>query len=489
MKFYSVKEGKFQMDIDSLSKYLAKKGFYSLVSSEGQHWLLKIENKTVTRIEKEDVYNYLLDTANKEKYSLSQFRTIAIDRLTKLRGRIVTSIPILLPKFEGEFYAETKTSGIMIFKNVVVKVTAEKIEQEPIEKADKFIWENSIIQRSFIGTIPDLIYELEGDFQKFMSYISSYIGEDGLESLYSIYGFLLHSYKDKTFTKAVIFYDMNINDADPNGRTGKSLLTSSLQYFRPTVIEDGKNLNPKNQFSFSRVKNFPKIFIIDDIKKKFPFDILFTLVSGDFAYERKTMDREVIPFEISPKIVITSNFDVPGMNQSHKDRRIEYVISDFFDAEYKPCTVFDREFFTDWDDTEWGRFDVMGIKALQLYLQKGIIQQQPGKPYYLLTKTTSDEFMTSADSLKTGIRYNIDEQHNLFLQNNIKHPRINQNTFSRWMKMYASYKNWDINHSHSNNVKFIEFTERDSKRDRHEATKQSSEPVTNQEVVTSVTTI
>jgi hypothetical protein len=488
MKFYSIKEGKFQMDIDSLSKFLAKKGFYSFMPSEGQYWVVRVENKIVTKIDREDLYNFLLDTANKEKYSLSQYRTIAIDRLTKLRGRIVTSIPILLPKLEGEFYTDTKSMGIMVFENVIMLVTAERIEQISIVNGDKFIWGNTIIKRPFSASIPELIYELEGDFPKFMNYISSYIGEDGLESLYSIYGFLLHSYKDRTFAKAVIFYDMNINDADPNGRTGKSLLTSSLQYFRSTVIEDGKNLNPKNQFSFSRVKILPSIFIIDDIKKKFPFDILFTLVSGDFAFERKTMDREVIPFEKSPKIVITSNFDVPGTNQSHKDRRIEYVISDFFNAEHKPIKEFEREFFNGWDDTEWGRFDAMGIKALQYYLQNGIINQDPGKQFYVLAKSTSEAFMSFADTLKTGTRYNIDEQHNLFLQQNIKHPNIGQNTFSRWLKMYAEYKNWCVNHSHSNNIKYMEFTEKPQRRDRHSTIQTHSEPTLSQETSTPETT-
>ena len=42
--------------------------------------------------------------------------------------------------------------------------------------------------------------------------------------------------------------------------------------------------------------------------------------------------------------------------------------------------------------------DAMGIKALQYYLQNGIIQQKPSKLYYILAKTTSEEFMTFADS-------------------------------------------------------------------------------------------
>lgn len=487
MKFYSIKEGKFQMDIDYLSKYLAKKGYYSYKPSAGQSWIVKVENKIVIRVEKEELYNYLLDTANKEKYSLSQYRVLAIDRLTKLRCRILNSIPILLPEFTGEFYADTKKMGIMIYKNVVVKVTADQIEQIPIEKADMFIWKNSIKDRNFSAPIPDLIYELEGDFSKFLFAIQS-VGESGLEILYSIYGFLLHTFKDRTFAKAVIFYDKNINEADPNGRTGKSLLAYSLQYFRPTVIEDGKNIKLNNQFSFSRAKERPNIFIIDDARRKFLFDILFTLVTGDFAYERKGMDREVIPFEFSPKIVITSNFDVPGGNQSHKDRRIEYVISDFFDTGYTPKDISGREFFTGWDETEWGRFDAMGIKALQYYLQNGIIQQNPGKPYYLLTKTTSDEFMAYVASLRTGIRYNIAEQHILFLQRNSRHPKINQNTFSRWLKLYAGYKNWDIDHSHSNKVKYMEFIEKPSRRDRQQTAQVSTEPVINQEVTTPDTT-
>jgi hypothetical protein len=107
--------------------------------------------------------------------------------------------------------------------------------------------------------------------------------------------------------------------------------------------------------------------------------------------------------------------------------------------------------------------------------------------YNILTKTTSEAFMSFADTLRVSIRYNIDGQHNLFLQNNSKHPRIGQNTFSRWLKLYAGYKNWDISHSHSNNVKYMEFTEKPTRIDRLATTQTNSEPIVNQEVVTSVT--
>lgn len=466
MKFYSIKEGKFQIDLDSVVKYLSRHGFYKYEVNNNQIWIVKVDGKVVKKFEPEAIYNFLLDRANTEKYNLAQYRITAIDRLTKMRGRIIANITVLLPSFNGEFYTDNKHHGYMIYKNLILTVTKESITHVTIKDAEKFIWEHSIIARNIKIPLRKSVHDSDSPFYSFLSVISTKDGEDGLQSLISIFGFLLHTYKDKTFAKAVIIYDKNINIPDPNGRSGKSLFVSALKHLRATEIEDGKKLNPKNQFSFSRAKSHPKIFIIDDVKRNYPFDELFTQITSDFVYERKSIDRDFIPFEISPKLVLTSNYDILGMNHSHRDRRIEYVIDNYFDADYKPLDFFEKELFDGWDEDEWNAFDQFGALALQFYLQNGIIEQEPSKLYYLLMRNTSEEFIMYADQLEPLIRYNLSDSYESFKLTYSRLPFLHQNTFTRWLKMYCDYKNWNLVETHSNRTKFIQFTEKPTRQDR-----------------------
>jgi len=93
-------------------------------------------------------------------------------------------------------------------------------------------------------------------------------------SLESTLGYLIHSYKDKTDQKAIIFNDQEIDD-NPNGGSGKSLMLAALGYFRRVVKIDGKAFNPgKSDFVYQRVNLDSQILAFDDVKRNFDFEQL-----------------------------------------------------------------------------------------------------------------------------------------------------------------------------------------------------------------------
>lgn len=99
---------------------------------------------------------------------------------------------------------------------------------------------------------------------------------------------------------------------------------------------------------------------------------MFTLLTEGIPIRKLFKDEVFIPYEDSPKVVISTNFTVAGRGSSHDRRKVEFELADVFSATYTPMDRFKgKAFFDGWDEEEWiGFFGVM-IKCLRLYIQYG----------------------------------------------------------------------------------------------------------------------
>lgn len=97
---------------------------------------------------------------------------------------------------------------------------------------------------------------------------------------------------------------------EPEGRTGKSLLAEALGRMRNVLVIDGKMVNVTNQFSFQALELDTDIVVLDDIPKRFPFEQLFHMITGDLEFERKGKQRIILPFAEAPKFAITTNHTI-----------------------------------------------------------------------------------------------------------------------------------------------------------------------------------
>jgi hypothetical protein len=70
-----------------------------------------------------------------------------------------------------------------------------------------------------------------------------------VDALETTLGYLLHTYKDKTDQKAIIFNDQEIDD-NPNGGSGKSLVLTAIGKIRNIVKIDGKALTLRSLILF-----------------------------------------------------------------------------------------------------------------------------------------------------------------------------------------------------------------------------------------------
>jgi len=455
-KFYSIKNEKVKVDVLTVAEYLKKNGYKKISNHDQPETIVNVQDNIITIVTRNDLYNKLINLAQTEKPKSRQHQSDLIEQLTKSASRIKSNIGHLLDELEGEFYKDKKNKAYMFFSDKIVEITPEEVNFIEYSESENYVWAHDKIERKAPETIPDELKDCDALFYYFVDILIPVDSENGLDSLATAYGYILHKYKDKTNAKAWIIYDENIDVKDPDGRTGKTLLAESTRFFIETITEDGKVLRPNEKFAFSRVKEKTRIVIIDDVPPKHKFENYFSLITSDFSIEKKNKDRYAIPFSRSPKIIITSNHNLQGSGGSHKHRRIETVISNHFSSDKTPEDDY-GVLFISWDDKEWSKFYCFGILCLKHYLQNGIIEQEPNKEYYLLMRKTSEQFVEFADNLELNVKYKKAEAYENFYNEYPEHFRIEQRGFTFWIKDYARYKGYKVREDHSNTIGTFEF--------------------------------
>ena len=83
----------------------------------------------------------------------------------------------------------------------------------------------------------------------------------------------------------------------------------------------GKDLSTSNTFAFQRVNRTTAILLIDDAGYNLRFDDLYNRITDGFTVNVKYKPEYYIPFEESPKVIITSNHILKAPVGNSTDRR------------------------------------------------------------------------------------------------------------------------------------------------------------------------
>ena len=296
--------------------------------------------------------------------------SVVIDRFVEhfLKPEKLSGLQKSLSMLDINFFTNYKNANYFYFKNCVVKVVKDKIDILSYDEIDHFVFEKNIIKKDF--KLINREFENTFNFCKFVRNIAG--SEEKYEILKKIIGFLLDKHKTNALNKAIIFKDYSslLDNTSANGRTGKSLLIKAISYLRKVSILDGRTTDWKSRFLFDRVDYSTDLLFIDDVDKKFNFNFLFNRVTGDFVIEKKNQGSFVIPFEVSPKIVIASNFFIDDQKDESTKTRIQtFYLANYYNAKKTPNKEFGEYFFEDWDDEKWNVFFNFFIKCNFLYRQ------------------------------------------------------------------------------------------------------------------------
>jgi len=267
----------------------------------------------------------------------------------------------MIDEMEDKFIEDTKKSTWIFFRNVAVKVTDTERMIYKYSDIYGYIWKSEIIDRDYFT-----IDYSDCDADKFVNIL----GGEKAHELKQVLGYTINRYKDKVNPRAVLLME----DIDPDdegegmGGSGKGLLFDFIRPYRKVVDFDGKSFNFADNHLWQNIDWDTSIIFIDDVEKKFPFDKLFSILTGALPVNKKNQRKIIIPFEKSPKIFLTSNYSVGKNDSSSVRRKHEFAVVKHFDSNLSPSDEFGHEFFSDWDAHEWAKFDNFMVSCCFDYL-------------------------------------------------------------------------------------------------------------------------
>jgi len=409
-------------------EYLEKHGFYKYTPEGSTNYIFisiksNIIDNTTDDLIKDYVLNYLLELEDLSIYNHFAERTkyFKEDFLSLLSYKKI------------HFIEDTEFESYLYFKNLALKVTKEKFEKIEYDLLEGFVWKDQIIKRNF-----EYCDDTDCDYSKFISNISNQ-NETRVKSVESTIGFLLQGHKNAGYCPAVIIHDENDSE-EPEGGTGKGLFVQGISQLKKNVTIDGKSFFFERSFAYQLVSVDTQILTFDDVKKGFEFERLFSIITEGITLEKKNKDAIKIPFEKSPKVVITTNYAIRGTGNSFERRKWELEFYAHYSKEFTPHDEFKKLFFSQWNDDEWCSFDNYMLKCLQLYLNNGLVSA----PFKNLKNrkfeaSTSREFVTFIQENQVLFPYDIDIYSNSvrieFILQNPDYSKISHSKWNKWLRI------------------------------------------------------
>ena len=416
--------------------FLEKKGFFKFYQEKSETPIFInikeniVRNSSATKI-KDFVLNYLFD---RNELQVWNYLASTTKYFTDVFLSFLESIDLQMMK-------DQKDLVYLYFQNGVVEVKKDGQKLLDYIDCDGYVWEDQIIKRNYKETEDN-----ENDFKKFVHRVSADEFKR-IQTMESTIGYLMSSHKDKTDQKSIIFNDQEISDGNPNGGSGKSLLLTALGQFKKLVTIDGKSFDAnKSDFVYQRVNLDTQVLAFDDVKRKFNFESLFSLITEGITVNRKNKDEIFIPFENSPKIIITTNYVIDGAGSSHDRRRHEVELFQYFNQFRTPLEEFGKLLFDEWDTMEWHKFDSYMINCCRLFLNFGLMKPESinANTKRFIQSTSKDFFDWILDeSLPHNCKVYTSDIVDDFKKEFSDFSKISNQRFISWVKNYCNFKGYE----------------------------------------------
>jgi len=427
-------KGVVSMNQLKFKHYMADNGYYKYYPDGSDNFIFvrrksNLIHNTMEEQIKDHTLDYLEDKEDSRMFNFFAERTkyFKYDFLSMIKS------------IEIESVKDTRTTAHLFYKNCVVIITKDSVKCEKYTDFDNWVWADQVIDRDFE------VADSDCDFKQFVDDLGS-DEEDRISSIESTIGYLLHGYKDPGDSPAVILNDEVISD-NPEGGTGKGLFVKAVSKLKNTAIIDGKSFDPSGQFAYQTVKTDTQVLSFDDVKQKFDFEKLFSVVTEGITINYKFQTAITVPFERSPKIVITTNYAIAGEGHSHDRRKWELEFSQFYNKNMTPVERLGKRLFDEWDDSEWLSFDNYMIKCLQLFLDKGLIKSKfknlKQRKFHSETNKDFADWATDKDNRWTRIgngKQSLNEMFVDFIGDYPDFTRMKRKTFYQWIDKFGEYK-------------------------------------------------
>ena len=213
---------------------------------------------------------------------------------------------------------------------------------------------------------------------------------------------------------------------------------------KKNVVINGKEFSFDKSFAYQLVSADTQILTFDDVKKNFIFENLFSVITEGITLEKKNKDAIKIPYEQSPKVIITTNYAIKGKGNSFDRRKWELELTRYYNTDMTPFDEFGRLLFDDWDDGEWCRFDNYMLNNLKFFMKNGFIKSKfknlETRRFIAETNHQFYEWVSDRDNnLLDRTLYKADAYNQFVADNPDYYKKLTRIQFGKWLVAYANF--------------------------------------------------
>jgi hypothetical protein len=368
---------------------------------------------------------------------------------------------------------DKRETAYFFYQNTWIEIDAQGVRCiEANDKVGGFIWQDQIINRN-IELIGNSDSFGRSEFALFIWNITTGIStnkfdtipdeakpplEERFHHMCRTIGYILHNFKDPANPRAVILTDEVISD-NPEGGVGKGVFLKGLAKIKNMVTMDGKSFNSSKSFLWQRVTLSTQIIALEDVMRYFDFEKQFSMITEGIEVEKKNKDSFYIPYEESPKLLITSNYVIQGTGASHERRRIEIELKQYYKPSFSPRDEFGHNLYDDWTPEEWNLFDNFMMWCVQQYLLHGVAKPVNKNLSLKKLKNAVPENFIEWFKYKEILHneyYELGAICNEFRSIDHDSIKVTNRKISGWIKEYCNYWSWDyFTKTTSNGAHFI----------------------------------
>ena len=380
-----------------LIKYLAHIGFRKYWVDHKTSVMVRVQNNIVEFSNEEKIIDSIVNTVYLFPFNVSEhFNKFDIVEMMLQKINDLSSPKFLrtLPELKDEFVCDSPENAFFFFSNTCIKATKNSYSKIDYKDLDGFVWKEQISDHKIDKVYIDFSDNPHGEddcgqFETFIKKVCSpktspeqhrterKVDQQRFNALVSAIGYMIHTYKDPTLTKAIILCEEKIAKGDDsNGRTGKGLTAKAISKLRKEFKFNGKKIDFSDKFFYQMVTPDTQVVYFDDVEKNFNFEKLFSDLTEGINVERKGLTPTPIVYAKSPKFLISTNSVLANDSDSHKARKFEIEYSDYFDANYQPPDEFGNRFFEEgWDigSDEWDKFYSFMISCAIIFMNHGLM--------------------------------------------------------------------------------------------------------------------
>lgn len=393
-------KGRISYDISNacLFKFLSATGFYKMtVGKDGWRYVF-VKDKVIEVIPETSIVSRVRAHLAKFINDNPEYYSLGLENMI-LRNKVLSADSFQnLEQRSFNLDSFTKTEEYFFFRNVIVRITGDKIEKvNPLDcpyyvlkdkiiqhdlvlsnapfyavgNSEKYEYAQTVLSQYSPGTpeYSEIRHEIDNTTNSERYKLEVLSDFDMIRYIYNTgnrywkqqtadtdltpternivnlnfinkctaLGYLLSKYKSPSNAKAIYCIETSISEEDEgehNGGSGKSLFTSLLKNMRNREHMSGQMV--KNfEFIYSGIDFDTDIFHIDDLNSKLDLNLFLPDISGDLFVNPKGTKGFTIPFEQSPKFSFTSNHAISRFTGSLRRRIFFCEFSDYYHSENK----------------------------------------------------------------------------------------------------------------------------------------------------------